>query len=224
MWGARRSLGVQAPRSPAGGRPAPRQAHGRAVCRDPYGNVGANTGTPPRLSHRDDDPVLHQPGGQNCPNLGPQPLGTSPCQAPTLPGCPPWGGDGDRPPCPGGAGRDMVGAMVPTAPGLALTRSRDSGLRLRAAAPALGARRRHRHRQRDETSRMPTSGATRRTELGRSLKSSLKGRAGQGKAWGCRPPATTSPQPHTAGVPLPGDTDVPGKDLPGAACGEAGRC
>lgn len=96
----------------------------------------------------------------------------------------------------------MVGAMVPTAPGLALTRSRgsrDSGLRLRAAAPALGTRRRHRHRQRDETSRMPTSGATRRTELGRSLKSSLKGRAGQGKAWGCSPP----PPPRLLPAPSP---------------------
>lgn len=109
--------------------------------------------------------------------------------------------------------------------GVALTcsrGSRDSGLWLRAAALALGTRRRHRHRQRDETSRMPTSGATRRTELGMSLKSNLGGReTGWGRAWRCHL-STASPQPHTRG-PLPGDPDVPGEDLPGAACGEGRR-
>lgn len=55
---------------------------------------------------------------------------------------------------------------------------RDSGLRV--AVLPLGTRRWHRHRQRDETSRMPTSGATRRTELGRSPKSSLEGEKEQG--------------------------------------------
>jgi len=47
--------------------------------------------------------------------------------------------------------------------------------------------------------------------------------AGQGRARGC-PPATASPQPHATALPSPGDPDVPGKDLPGAACGEEGRC
>lgn len=86
-------------------------------------------------------------------------------------------------PSPGTGWQDGAGGMLPVAPGVALTRSRgsrDSGARPRVAAVALGTRRRHRQRQRDETSRMPTSGATRRTELGRSSKSSLGEEGGAG--------------------------------------------
>lgn len=49
------------------------------------------------------------------------------------------------------------------------------------------------------------------------------GEWGRGGLRGVPPPPLPSPQPHTTRVPLPGDPDVPGKDLPGAACGEAGR-
>lgn len=83
--------------------------------------------------------------------------------------------------------------------GVALTlseASRDSGFRLEEAR----LRRQHRHRDRDETSRMPTSGATSLTELGMSLKSSLGGERGRGGLRG-DPPVTTSPQPHTSGCP-----------------------
>lgn len=90
-------------------------------------------------------------------------------------------------------------------PGSALTCSRgstDSGLRPRAAAPALGTRRRHRHRQRDEASRMPTSGATRRTELGMSLKSSLVGGGKQGRGgFGGATPPPPPPSPTPPGYP-----------------------
>lgn len=67
--------------------------------------------------------------------------------------------------------------------GVALTpaeASRDSGFRLELARP----RRKHTHKDRDETSRMPTSGATSLTALGMSSKSSLGGRDGQGRAQG----------------------------------------
>lgn len=95
--------------------------------------------------------------------------------------------------------------MLLTVPGSALTRSRgstDSGLRPRAAGPALGTRRRHRHRQRDEASRMPTSGATRRTELGMSLKSSLvgEGESGAGEGLGVQPPHRHPLAPHRRGT------------------------
>lgn len=67
--------------------------------------------------------------------------------------------------------------------GVALTHSEDSR-DSRFLLEVAGLRRPHRHRDRDDTSRMPTSGATSRTELGMSLKSSLEGTAGQGRAQG----------------------------------------
>lgn len=154
---------------------------------DPYGNAGANTGTPPPLSHPGPGEGEAQ-GTTRCmaevrprpltaksplPGLQPQPETRVPRSIPRVPrDCIPRGWLAGR------GRRDAAGGV-----GVTLTRSRgsrDSGGRPRVAAVALGTRRRHRQRQRDETSRMPTSGATRRTELGRSSKSSLGEEMGTG--------------------------------------------
>lgn len=122
---------------------------------------------------------------------------------------PNWGPDTGGVPMPSprlcpGKGQGYPGGVspwwdVPTAVGVALTHSGDSG-DSRFLLEVAGLRRPHRHRDSDETSRMPTSGATSRTELGMSLKSSLGGDSGAGEGSGVTPQPLPAPSPTNQGA------------------------